>query len=271
MFNSRESSTEQGNSIELYKFTCGPNTWQWCNGDKQVTWRGKTYTPIAISNGGMTQSGDASNDETVVTLPSSTGLVEMLFADVPSIPVTMIMRKKHFDSTDAPIVMIAELANFGRDENADMAKLTFGILTGTFNRSGARMAWSRQCQHALYDRNCKVNPNDHKFMIEIDKIRGNRIESSDLKMHKAGKFDNGYIEWTNTYGITQRRAVDNNGGIYMTLYGRLGGLAEGMTIAVYRGCERTTKVCDNIFNNLPNYGGVNFMSGKSPFEGDPTW
>lgn len=271
MFNSRESSTEDANSVELYRFTCGPNTWEWCNGDKQITWKGKTYSPIAISLGEMTQSGDASNDETVITLPSSVGLCEMLFADVPSPSVRVIVRKKHFDSSDAPIVLIAELIAFGRLENSDITDLTFGILTGTFDRSGARMSWSRQCQHALYDRNCTVDPNDHRWTIDIDKIHGNRIESRDLKTHKAGKFDNGYIEWTNAYGITQTRAIDNNGGIYMTLYGRLSGLAEGMTIAVYRGCLRTTKVCENTFNNLPNYGGVNFLSGKSPFQGDPIW
>lgn len=271
MFNSLESSTEDGNSIELYRFTCGPNVWEWCSGDKPQTWRGKTYAPYQISNSGFVQSGDASNDETTITLPSNNSMCEMLFQDPPSIPLRMIVRKKHKGTSDAPIIMIAELGSFGRDENAAISHLTFAMLTGSFKRSGARMAWSRQCQHALYDRNCRVDPEDHKFFIEIGDMRGNRIESNDLKPHKAGKFDNGYVEWVNDWGITQRRAVDNNGGKYMTLYGRLGGLYPGMTIAVYRGCARTTKVCDQTFNNLPNYGGVNFLAGKSPFTGDPTW
>lgn len=271
MFNTIESSTQNANGVDLYYFSCGPNKWYWCAGEIEQTWRGKVYEPLAISNNGIRQDSDASNNETVITLPSETELAQMIFADPPSIPVRMIMRRRHFGSDDAPINMIAELTNFGRAANPLLATLTFKMLTASYKQSGARMAWAEQCQHALYDKNCRVKPQDYSETIEITGIKGNRIRSPDLKHIRDGKLSNGYIEWVNDWGITQRRSIETNGNDRMTLFGKLTGLSIGMVVTAYPGCARTTKVCENTFNNLANYGGAPFLSGKSPFQGDPIW
>jgi hypothetical protein len=42
----------------------------------------------------------------------------------------------------------------------------------------------------------------------------------------------------------------------------------GMFITVYPGCQRTTAACET-FNNRDNYGGFEWMPGKSPFDGTP--
>lgn len=42
----------------------------------------------------------------------------------------------------------------------------------------------------------------------------------------------------------------------------------GMLITVYPGCQRTTTACET-FNNRDNYGGFEWMPGKSPFDGTP--
>jgi uncharacterized phage protein (TIGR02218 family) len=270
MFNTLESSTQDANGVDLYQFRCGPNTWEYTAGEEPQAWRGKTYVPLAISNNGVRQSGDASNNETMITLPKSTVICQMLVEDIPSVPVNVIVRRKHFGSTDAPIFVIAELASFNRAE-ADMMELSFQMMSATFKRTGARMAWSRQCQHALYDQGCKVDRTLYDALITVQAVGNGRIGSNDIGIYPKGYFDNGFIEWVNSYGITQRRAIEKNSGTEMTLLGRIDMISLGMVVTAYPGCARTTRICNDKFDNIPNYGGVNFLPGKSPFQGDPIW
>lgn len=270
MFNTVESSTQDANGVDLYQFRCGLNSWEFCSGEEPQIWRGKTYQPIAISNNGVRQSGDASNNETTIILPISVVVAQMLVEDIPSKPLSVIVRRKHFGSADAPIFIIADLYSFTRAE-AEMLEMNFLMISASFKRSGARMSWSRQCQHALYDRNCRVKRDDYDAPITVQYVGDGRIGSNDLNAYPKGYFDNGYIEWTNSYGITQRRAIEKNSKTEMTIMGRIDMIEVGMVLTAYPGCARTTKVCQQKFDNLPNYGGINFMPGKSPFQGDPIW
>lgn len=271
MFNTLESSTESANGVDLYEFRCGNHApWLWCAGEEEQTWRGKIYTPLVISNSGVRQSGDVDNNETKIILPVSTELCQMLIEDVPSAPVSVIVRRKHYGSTDAPVFIIAELYSFNRIE-ADMMELNVQMLAASFKRSGARMTWSRQCQHALYDRNCRVDRNLYDGTITVNLVDNGKIYSNDLSIYGKNYLDNGYVEWVNSYGITQRRMIDKNSGNSMSVIGRIDMITLGMVLTVYPGCDRTTKDCQNKFDNLVNYGGVPFLPGKSPFQGDPIW
>lgn len=270
MFNTLESSTQDANGVDLYQFFCGPNAWEFTAGEEQQTWRGKTYAPLAISNNGVRQSGDASNNETMVKMPMSAVICQMLIEDIPSAPVNVIVRRRHFGSADAPIFVIAELQSFTRAD-ADMMELNFQMITASFKKAGANMAWSRQCQHALYDSGCKVDRDDYNATITVQAVGNGKIGSNDLSIYNKGYFDNGYIEWVNSYGITQRRAIEKNGGNEMTLMGRIDMITLGMVVTAYPGCPRNPAACDGKFSNMANYGGVNFMSGRSPFDGNPIW
>lgn len=271
MFNSIEASNQDATPIELYQFRCGPNTWEYCSGERDQVWQGKTYDAIAISNEGVTQSGDAEENSVTVNLPDHLPMMSMLFSDPPTIPLRCICRHRHGNSNpSAPIHFIAELRTYGRRE-AKMAVITLQPLSATFKRSGSRMSWGRQCPHALYDRNCRVKPTDYQTSFTIDAVSRGRISSAQLAALSSGYLDNGYIEWTNGYGITQRRSIETHRKTDLRLFGRLSGLEVGMSVKAYPGCARTSNDCDNKFNNINNYGGVPQLSGKSPFQGDPIW
>lgn len=38
-------------------------------------------------------------------------------------------------------------------------------------------------------------------------------------------------------------------------------------VILYPGCDRTTKMCREKFDNLPNHGGFPFMPSRNPFNG----
>lgn len=269
MFNRRENSTQDSNSVELYFFKCGANKWRFNGGERTITYKGHDYLPAVIHNSGVTQSGDPTSDDLQVFLPTDNTLVTMLVEDRPSVEVQIIIRRKHFGDNDAPIDWIGTLTSFGRTENAREYKLTCQVESASFNRLNARMSWSRQCQHALYDRNCTVDKNDFDVTFDITKLDKDGIHGDDFDGHGAGYFNNGFIEWTNTYNIIQRRAIETNSRHELVIMGGTRGLEVGMTIKAFPGCRRNTKDCDEKFDNLPNYGGFAQLIGNSPFKGDP--
>lgn len=273
MYDAAEESNQDGLPIELYEFRAGnlPEPWRYCSGVRDQVWRGKTYEAIAISNDGITQTGEADNNQTVITLPDSLPLMQMFFDDPPTQPVRVIIRNRHGGtSPSAPIHLIAEVLSFGR-RDAHMAALTVQQLTATFKRSGARMSWSRQCPHALYDKNCRVDKNDFKVDLTVSAVERGSIYSDHLNAVTNGYLDNGFIQWTNSHGIVQTRAIEHNRANRMTMFGRISGIYPGMVLSAFPGCSRTSRYCDEVFDNIDNYGGVPQMSGKSPFQGDPIW
>lgn len=58
----------------------------------------------------------------------------------------------------------------------------------------------------------------------------------------------------------------------ITLLGTTDGLTVGTRVRLYPGCDRTTGAngCTK-FNNLPNFGGIPQLAGRSPFDGNPVF
>lgn len=271
MFARNENSTQDSNSSELFFIKAGPNAWRFNSSEKKITYKNQIYLPANISTNGIAQSGDATDDNVEIMLPVDNTLVTMLVEDRPSVEVKIVIRRKHEGDNDAPIHWIGTLSAYGRTENPLEYKLVAEVMAASFNRNVARMAWSRQCQYALYDRNCSVDMNAHDVNVHIDSLDSTTIKSSDLQGIKAGHFSNGFIQWTNSYDLIQRRSIENNSRRFLTIIGNTSGLVEGMTVKAFPGCARNTFDCDEKFNNLPNYGGFAQMAGKSPYVGEPLW
>ncbi len=47
------------------------------------------------------------------------------------------------------------------------------------------------------------------------------------------------------------------------------GLAVGVPVSVYPGCDHTLATCSAKFGNVARYGGFPYFPQKNPFGGDP--
>lgn len=64
------------------------------------------------------------------------------------------------------------------------------------------------------------------------------------------------------------RMIVGHTGINITLVSPMPSLVPGQAVRLYAGCDHSTTVCKNRFDNLANYGGFPWIPGKNPFTGD---
>lgn len=85
----------------------------------------------------------------------------------------------------------------------------------------------------------------------------------------VGDFAGGFIEWESSTGVLERAGIESLQDGSVTLFGTTRGMATGANFIAYPGCNRTPQDCDSRYDNMLNYGGVNHLKGKSPFDGSP--
>lgn len=264
---SYHQSNEDSREISLYLFRWGNTEWAYCTGGPVRTYGGATYTPIPIQEERFVQGG-RSIAEFTFSVPANLPVVQMFRGTPPSEPITVTVRSMEVDddSGEAPIRWIGPISNVRFKEGDNSAEVLSRI--NGLRRGGLRLTWGRGCQHFVYGPGCNVDKSLHANARTITAIAGNVLTLSSPRP-SAGYFNGGFMEWdADGLGTLERRAIE----VEVTedqvkLFGRADGLTVGQAVTIYPGCPRTSAVCQSRFNNLPNYDGLDFMPGKSPFDG----
>ena len=269
-YDAAERSNYDAVPTTLYEFAIGANAWRYSTGERDETVGGHVYTAMPISDNGIVQSGDVQNDDFTVTLPSNAGVAALYVATPPSQPVYLTVRKLNMGEAEAPVVWVGTVKSAKRLTQAAV-EVACKVLTSSLNRNGLRLAWSKGCPHALYDRNCRADPASFDAAVQIQTMTGGSITAPGLALLPTDYLAGGFLEWELLPGVTERRAIETHSGNTIVLLGTTDGLAVAQWITVFPGCSRTTSTCELKFNNLSNYGGFPHMPSKSPFDGDPVF
>jgi uncharacterized phage protein (TIGR02218 family) len=286
-FSDKEISNEDGKPIALYTLRWGETFWRYTSADADVTRmeilagpdpEEVLYISKAVSDNGMVQGGSQENDFTM-QIPADLPIVPLFRSTPVSDSIFMTVRRIHPGEADAPIYWIGTVGNVRRLDLAN-AEVIGRTLTATFKRTGLRLAWTRGCPHMLYDGECKANKALFKSTTTIVAMTGNTIDV-EFTGHEDDPswFAGGFIEWVvNEDGTIDRRGIERESTSpteladelqRLVIFGTTDRLEIGMEIDLYAGCDRSPVMCDEKFDNLPNYGGFQYLAGKTPFEGSP--
>jgi uncharacterized phage protein (TIGR02218 family) len=269
-FNSAEISTQDGRPVALYLIEWGSTEWCYTSADRPITYgvnnkgEPRVYEPRTVSDSGMVQGGSSQNDFTV-TCPANLPIVALFNGTPPSLDMWLTVRRMHYGELDAPIYWIGNVANVKRTGPA-AAQIVGVPLTATFKRTGARLGWTRECPHFLYDSECKVDPEAYKLEVTITAKTGTTLTVDTVDGHEDGYYRGGMVVFEiNGDGTLEYRMIEKNVGLVLALLGLTDSLEVGMPVTIYPGCDRTPATCRARFNNIPNYGGHHYMPGETPF------
>lgn len=270
-FTSRETSLHDGQPVRLYLFELGGNQrWAYCSADRAVTLQGFTYQALAIQDDGIRMTGQASADTLRITAPRDLAPAQLFLGAPPSDEVFVTIRDYHWGEPDAEasavVVWIGSITGV-RWPQGDRSEVICDSLSSSMRRPGLRLTYQRNCPHSVYDAECGANRELHKVAATITAMDGAGITHNAAG---AGAFSAGFVEWQ-ANGRTERRGVDREAGQVLQLLGGTSGLAVGMSVSLFEGCDQTSQTCQSRFNNADNYGGFRHMPGKSPFDGDPAF
>lgn len=178
---------------------------------------------------------------------------------------------------DAPIYWIGTVGNIKRPDPAK-ATILGRPITATFKRVGLRLCWTRGCPHALYDDECKVDPEDRRVNGTVFAAGGATVTVElAAPVADASAFVGGIFEWEAdpTTGTKDSRTIENVSGsgdtLTLTIFGTADRIEADAVCSILPGCDLTPETCDGRFDNLANYGGFRQMAGKSPFDGTPVF
>lgn len=280
-FNDYEVSTQDGRPVALYTLRWGKTYWRYTSADRNIerietvgnTLEQVEYVAMAMRDNGMTQGSSSQNDFTVQG-PSNLPIVDLFRGTPPSESIWLTVRRMHIGDTDAPITWKGLVLNVVTPDPA-RCEIVGKPLIATLKRTGLRLCWTRECPHYLYDRGCKVDPESYAVLGEVTSIAGSDVTLALAEPPEAGYFLGGFMAWeVNADGTPDRRMIELDseagGERLVRVMGLADRLAVGTEVKLYPGCTRLPDVCDGRFNNLANYGGVDFMPGETPFS-RPIW
>lgn len=266
-----ELSVAQGKPLRLYEFRRGTSVWRYASGDADVLSGGFTWHSTAISDDGIRLTGQTSADALAIITPASLPLVELYRGAAGAGNVGVVLRGLHRGESDAVVLWVGSVTDVVRT-GADRCKLICQSLAASMDRAGLRMVWQRNCIHAVYDARCGVDKTQHRLTdIVIDDIDGQTLFCSAILPYDNSLLAGGFVEWIGLDGVTERRTIDYHAWGQLRLLDGTDGLATGMEINIYRGCDLTVATCAGVFDNIENYGGVPGLPGKSPFDGTPVF
>lgn len=265
-----ERSNYDGIPTTLYEFVLGDTYWRYTGGQNDIVFNEVTYTAIAITHEGFSQSGSPENDDLQIKISGRAGVTDLFIGTPPSSELLVRVRNLHRGDTEAPVVWSGQVKS-GREVSQIEWNFVCNSLLSTLNRNGLRLSWGRGCPHALYDRSCRVDPADYAVSVQVNSLTGSTITSTALDALDDDYLSGGFLEFAGPYDTIERRAIESHVGSTIALLGTTDGIAASDWITVYPGCNRITLTCQTKFNNLDNYGGFPHLPNKSPFDGDPVF
>ena len=278
-FDDLERSNHSGDRIGLYHFRWGSVNWYYTSADRPIQYgvdeddNPITYAPVAISDGGVTLGGEIGYDFTV-NLPSDNPVALLYRVTPPSGRVYLKVRRMNRGDLEAPIYWSGTVGNVKPKSGAGVLMVCRASIS-LLKQTGLRLAWQRQCPHALYDSECKVDPDLWTFPFVIATVVGNVVTlvTQGAGDKAAGFFTGGILKWEVEDDTFNFRMIEKHTApLTFTIFGRGDGLTPGMTLLLLPGCSRDTDEngCAR-FDNEDNYGGHKYIPGKSPFDGNPVF
>lgn len=262
-FASRETSRHHGQPIALFRFGFGNRIIGYTTSEKPVDFNGETYEPIAIERNAITQSGSLDKSMLNIRLPINSEIAELFRIFPPSDVVGVTIFQGHYDETDFLAVFVGRVLSCGRKGRT--ATLNCEPASTMMRRPGLRRRWQYACPHVLYGSQCRADRSAHTYVATVESIAAPSLIMSPGWQGplQTRNFENGMIEWDGANGVEVRNILQVTDDVLL-LDGRMRDLSAGSTVRVLPGCAHNMADCQNVFNNILNFGGDPWIPIKNP-------
>lgn len=154
-----------------------------------------------------------------------------------------------------------------KPSTADIA-FTFESIFTSMRRPGVRQKFLRTCRFSLYRRGCTLDKADFAVAGVPTAVSGLNITVGAAASYAVGYFNGGMLAAADG----SLRYITSHSGSSLKLFRRSIPLEVAFalgatTVTLYPGCDRTRRTCIDKFDNLPNYGGFDWIPVTNPFGG----
>jgi uncharacterized phage protein (TIGR02218 family) len=249
----KEKSVQDARPVLLFTFRQGSLVWYYCTGSLPVVNSGHTYNPEPLLPGNIANTGDVAKDTLEIKLPVSNALAALFLLYTPDAVTTVTVIRTHYDNTSVRNAWKGRVLSF----SAAQGVVTF-ICESVFSserRLGLRETYQRLCRHVLGGQGCNVNIATYSAELLAVGIDGPKVT---LSAALAVDYQGGTLLAPDG----TRRMIVDIGADFVVLMRPVQALVDaliatpaGVAVTLYQGCDRSTSMCTDRFNNIGNFGG----------------
>lgn len=257
--------------LELFRFVEGSIVYLKTNYDQPYTYDSgsgaEVYSPVTMKRTEIESKNELNKSGIEVSFPITDTMARHWMIDTVETVVTLTVFE--IDGTDVNVAWKGRLSSV-KPGQSDINVVFESIFT-SLRRPGLRARYLRSCRHSLYRRGCKLDKAGFAIPGSCTAINA---DGTVVTVSAAASFANDYF----TAGMIAApdgtlRYITGHTGSSLTLMRRLPSLDNALiagpaSVTLYPGCERTRAICNSKFNNLPNYGGFDWIPTRNPFDGN---
>ena len=253
-----ESSAQDGQPLECYKFEYGDTTYLYTssrfavaltvtNGGETGT---ETYTATHIKRNTIKPSSQGDSSSTVVTVDKDNAVAALFKGSPPDKPVTLnIFRLHDQDHSAYDTIFVGEItqAAFQNSECEFTVKMENWLSRKLPN-------FMRQffCCNVIYDASCRLKKADYAKEIYIDGVKGLTV-TVDLTGYDDDYFAGGLFYYGNNV-----RMISASTSTTLTLRYPFPTTPMG-NVTIYPGCDHLFKTCATRYSNTLNFTGCPYV------------
>lgn len=257
-----------GRPYRLYTFTTGATVLRLTDRDRGVTWDGDTYTARrGLRHGPVPGGASAQRDRLELWLPRSDALAQSLLDPTRAPEVTTVeIRRSHEGLADDQMRLIYT----GRIDMVAPERTTLKVTCSSQAADAGRLLLvpitARSCRHVHYGPGCRLVRGDFEVSATATAITGLVVTVTEAALQPDGRYLGGTLRFGTALGW-----IENHVGTALTLSAQVAGLAAEIaanstaSVAIAPGCLRSANVCDEVFDNLPNFGGFPYTPAQQPY------
>lgn len=277
-FDATERARFGGKPVHLFVFTRQSLVWRFNGGTDDLLISGNTYLTAPIKRSEIQQTIEPAKDTITITLPylrdpaASSYPVTQSLGDtwhpyVPSDAVQVVCMATHVGSADAPVVEWMGVVTQPKFEDG-LLTLTCEPSSGLARARNQGPRWQRACWKTVYTtglRGCNLDRDVFATPGTLTAASGLTVTATEFAA-SALPLAGGYLTWTRSDGLLDRRTIMAHSGDTLTLLYGAADLAAGLAVTARPGCERTWAAC-NARSNTLNFGGAIYKPVDNPTDG----
>lgn len=272
-YNDYDQSVQESIPVELYEVEYGENKIiRTTSHDENIVVGGAEY--LAMYHDRDTFIDDGKPDD-------QSQLNIKVDVTHPFIPVyerqelrdTVLVRVKAVNLLDPDLQVYHKWSGRLTGLSYDFPVITLGCekIAASLHRTGCRARYARQCFRCLYQYGCNVDKEAYGVPVQIKRVSKNGYEFYYWRLPDAPNYDKLAVPNYAVGGMIvfdgMMRTILEDDHQYIRLSQPLKTVKVDDIVMIYPGCDRSSKMCKEKFNNLDNYGGFDFMPAKGPFQG----
>lgn len=260
-------------SLYFFRYGDGPDDYHaYTDGERPVSFTFDAdlgpviFEAIPISRRSISVSGTLDKASLQIRTPRNAELALMFMDHPPSQVVTLTLWEGHVDKQEFVLAWSGRLISHeGEGEEATYA---CEPVSTSLKRPGLTRNYQIHCPLVLYGGECRADRTAATITRNPAAVDGPLLtlapswETSERKPKYVG----GMATWVRSDGRTEVRSiVRQQSDDVLILSGTASGLTAGMVVQLILGCNHDLDDCENLHNNILNYGGQWLIPTDNPF------